>query len=89
MLLYIAVCEGVSFGVCNPKETPLLAWGEYLFRVREFFFMFVGKWWGGADSGWRYDGQWKDGVANGQGTKWKPNGSVYLKGHFTGPNTVS
>ena len=51
--------------------------------------MFVGKWWGGADSGWRYDGQWKDGVANGQGTKWKPNGSVYLKGHFTGPNTVS
>ena len=52
--------------------------------------MFVGKfWWGGANAGWRYEGQWKGGVENGQGTKWKPDGSVYLKGNFTGPNSVS
>ena len=52
--------------------------------------MFVGKfWWGGANAGWRYEGQWKGGVENGQGTKWKPDGSVHLIGNFTGPNSVS
>ena len=52
--------------------------------------MFVGKyWWGGVNAGWRYEGQFKNGVENGQGTKWKPDGSVFLKGNFTGPNSVS
>ena len=43
--------------------------------------MFVGKYWwaGGANTGWRYEGQFKNGVENGpQGTKWKPDGSEFI-----------